>query len=127
VDEPAALPRGGIPRDAPLSGDYARGAQARKREGVVVSLDSAQVGTDPFPVEVLDVHRALDDFTAVAPRQAQLVELRYFGGLSLEEAAEVVGISPRTADKDRALARGWLHRRLGENHRDNHTSAKSAS
>jgi len=49
----------------------------------------------------------------MAPRQAKLVELRFFGGLSLEEAAEVISMAPRTADKDWALARAWLRRRLG--------------
>ena len=64
---------------------------------------------------MLDIHRALEEFEAIAPRQAELVELRFFGGLSLEEAAEVLGIAARTADKDWSLARAWLRKRLSGN------------
>jgi len=92
--------------------DYARARHASKRDGEKVSLDSVDVAFTPMQPDLLDVHRALGELAAIAPRQAQLVELRFFGGLSLDEAASVVQIAPRTADKDWVLARAWLRRRL---------------
>jgi len=60
---------------------------------------------------------ALDDalaaFEAVAPRQAKVVELRYFGGLQEEEIVEVLKISPRTVRRDWVKAKGWLHQAMG--------------
>lgn len=93
--------------------DYARARQAEKRRSSDVSLQVADLSIGPLPAHVLDVHAALEEFALIAPRQAQLVELRFFGGLSLEEAAQVLGISPRSADKDWALSRAWLRQRLG--------------
>ena len=92
--------------------DYARAQHASKRAGDKVSLDSVELAFTPAQPDLLDVHQALEELAAIAPRQAQLVELRFFGGLSLEEAAAVLGIAPRTADKDWVLARAWLRRRL---------------
>jgi RNA polymerase sigma factor (TIGR02999 family) len=89
--------------------DYARRPHAPK-----IPLDLANVANGEVPVEVLDVDKALEEFAIVAPRQAELVELRFFGGLTLEEAAGVLGISPRAADKDWALARAWLRKRLSD-------------
>jgi RNA polymerase sigma-70 factor (ECF subfamily) len=85
---------------------------ARQRHAPSVPLDLANVAVGPISAQVLDVHQALEEFEAVAPRQAELVELWFFGGLSLEEAAGVLGIAPRTADKDWSLARAWLRKRL---------------
>ena len=93
--------------------DYARSRNAEKRGGGQrVDLDTADMSLGPIQPDVLDVDSALTELAAIAPRQAQLVELRFFGGLSLEEAAEVLKMSARTADKDWALARAWLRRRL---------------
>ena len=92
--------------------DYARARLTQKRstEGLgVVSCDPAIAAVS---VEVIDIHRLLDELAEIAPRQAQLVELRFFGGCSLEEAAAVIGIAPRTADKDWLLTRAWLKNRL---------------
>ena len=95
--------------------DYARAVRTQKRGATVVSLDAARTAGDlPVSIQVLDMHRALDEFAKIAPRQAELVELRFFGGLSLEEAASVLGVSPRLADKDWALAKAWLRRRLDD-------------
>ena len=71
---------------------------------------------DPFeaPDEgLLDLDEALDRLAAVYPRPAELVKLRFFAGLSLEEAAKAVGISPRTADREWVFARAWLRDALG--------------
>lgn len=92
--------------------DHARARQAEKRRGVTVPIEFVDVGGDGASPDVIDVHTALEEFAQIAPRQARLVELRFFGGLTLEEGAEVLGISARLADKDWALARAWLRRRL---------------
>ena len=78
-----------------------------------MTVDLAGIGELPAKPSVLDVHKALDEMAEFAPRQAHLVELRFFGGLSIDEAAEVLGVSPRTLDKDWKLARAWLRGRLG--------------
>jgi RNA polymerase sigma-70 factor (ECF subfamily) len=93
--------------------DYARSRNAKKRAGQKVDIDTLDVGSGPIQPDVLDVNTALKELALLAPRQAHLVELRFFGGLSLEEAAAVLKLSERTADKDWALARAWLRRRLG--------------
>jgi len=67
---------------------------------------------DPDPAEVLAVDEALAKLEAEAPRQAQVVKLRYFAGLTGKEIAEVLGVGPRTVDADWRLARAWLYRVL---------------
>jgi RNA polymerase sigma factor (TIGR02999 family) len=89
--------------------DHARTRTAAKRGSgrqVTVDLDRLS-GTDPDE-NVLAVHDALDRLAAVEPRVANLVTLRYFGGRTLREAAEDLGIAPRTADAWWAYARAWL-------------------
>jgi RNA polymerase sigma-70 factor, ECF subfamily len=88
---------------------------ARRPNAPVIPLDHANAAVGPVSAQMLDIHVALEEFEAIAPRQARLVELHFFGGLSLEEAAAILGIAPRTADKDWALARAWLRKRLSEN------------
>ena len=63
-------------------------------------------------VDVLALHEALEKLSQVNARQAKLVELRYFGGLTNREAAEVLGVSLGTVERDWQVARLWLHRRL---------------
>lgn len=92
--------------------DYARSHSAEKRGGKKVELNTGDIPLGPIQPQILDVDRALGELAEIAPRQAQLVEMRFFGGLSLEEAAAVLQMAPRTADKDWALARAWLRRRL---------------
>jgi RNA polymerase sigma-70 factor, ECF subfamily len=91
--------------------DYSRQWQSRVH-GQQVPLELCWIGVDAITIEALAIDRALEAMSAIAPRQAQLVELRFFGGCSLEEAAAAVGISPRTADKDWRLARAWLKNHL---------------
>lgn len=64
------------------------------------------------PEEVLAVHQALEQLAAVHPRHERLVELRYFAGLSVDETAEVLGVTPRTVVRDWKTVRAWLHHRL---------------
>ena len=95
--------------------DHARRQQAGKRIGAHqrVSLEGAPEPQVEHDTNVLAVHEALQLLSQINPRQAQLVELRYFGGLSNEEAAEVLGISLATLARDWRVAKRWLYRKLG--------------
>jgi RNA polymerase sigma factor (TIGR02999 family) len=95
--------------------DNARRKQTLKRGGARVQLDLDQlaVATSERHDEVLDIDAALGGLAAADPQAAELVKLRYFGGLSIPQAASVLGISPRSADFLWAYARAWLLRALG--------------
>ena len=99
--------------------DYARRRkQAKRGAGVnpvpVDELEIAAPGTDAdVAAEVLGLDRALTDLAAFDERKAKLVELRYFGGLDIEETATVLGVSPGTVMRDWTLAKAWLKRALG--------------
>jgi RNA polymerase sigma factor (TIGR02999 family) len=96
----------------------ARGAAKRGREATSVALSDAGLAiranmrTDPLHVDVLALDAALARLKDLGPRHSELIELRYFGGLSIAEAAEVLKVSPATAKRDWALARAWLYREL---------------
>jgi RNA polymerase sigma-70 factor, ECF subfamily len=94
--------------------DAARARRARKRGGdaVQVSLDEALEVSPENDESFLALNDALEALFQVAPRQAKVVELRYFGGLSEEETAEVMNTSPRTVSRDWKFARAWLMRQL---------------
>ena len=64
--------------------------------------------------ELLAVHEALDRLTEHDPRMAELVKLRYFAGLSFDDTAEVLGVSPRTIDRQWQTAKAWLYREISE-------------
>jgi len=94
--------------------NHARAHQAAKREGQsnAVALDDALgVFTNP-QVNLLDLNRALQELTEMDPQQGRIVELRYFGGLTIEETAEVMGISPATVKRDWGTARLWLMQQI---------------
>lgn len=91
--------------------DYARSARATKRGGLLrrVELDGTERrDADPYE-DVLTVHDALERLTAIDSRQARIVELRYFGGLTEQETAAALDISVRTVKRDWAVARAWLY------------------
>jgi RNA polymerase sigma-70 factor (ECF subfamily) len=67
---------------------------------------------DQDPAEVLVIDEALKKLEEMAPRRAQVVTMRYFAGLTRDETAEAMGISPRLVDKEWRSARAWLHREL---------------
>lgn len=94
--------------------EQARAHKALKRGGDhlrVTLVDDAVAAARQDPdVEALD--EALAALALLEPRQARLVELRYFGGLTIEEAADALGVAPATAKRDWAVARAWLKRRL---------------
>src|SRR5687767_5540771 len=94
--------------------DHARGHRRRKRFGVAVKvpLDDRIGAAEPPDLELLLLDQALDELTAIDVRQGQIVELRYFGGLSESEVAEVLAISRSTVTREWLIARGWLYRRV---------------
>jgi len=94
--------------------DHARSRGYRKRGGGAnrVSLDQALLMTPAPELDVLAVDRALEAFAKVDPRKSQVVELRFFGGLNLEETAEVLGVSVETVKRDWRVAKLWLSREL---------------
>ena len=94
--------------------DHARRRNSQKRgEGQIhVDVDDESPAAPFPPAEILDLHDALDRLAEKNERMARVVELRFFGGLTLPEIAEVVGTSRTTAANDWAFARTWLHREL---------------
>ena len=94
--------------------DHARTRAAEKRGGrnIRVPLDDAMAAAAESPVALLDLDIALERLATLNPRHARVVELRYFGGLTLEEAADSLGLTPRTVARDWRLARAWLKREL---------------
>ena len=81
---------------------------------VVAALLGAEAVQQPRDAEIIALDRALDRLTALDPRQARIVELRYFGGLTIQETAQVLGISTATVKDDWSLAKAWLYREMAE-------------
>ena len=96
--------------------DYARARGAAKRggPGLRAALGDADAVSEEPAALVTAVHEALERFAVVDPEQARLVELRYFGGLTIEETAEVLGVSPATVKREWTVARAWLRRELSD-------------
>jgi RNA polymerase sigma factor (TIGR02999 family) len=93
--------------------DRARARRAAKRGGgLSVTLSEGAGAVPPAQVDVIAIDRALDELTAHDERQGRLVELRFFGGLTAEEAAQALNISLATANREWAHAKAWLSRRL---------------
>jgi RNA polymerase sigma factor (TIGR02999 family) len=94
--------------------DYARSRGYQKRGGGAraVSLDEAAIVSHERAAELIALDEALTDLAALHPRQSQVVELRFFGGLSVEETAEVLKVSPDTVMRDWRMAKAWLYNLL---------------
>jgi RNA polymerase sigma factor (TIGR02999 family) len=94
--------------------DIARRRRAERRGGgaIRVPLEGIDIAASEPGADLLDVDRALDLLAVADPRKARVVELRFFGGLSIEETAQALGVSPRTVYTDWAFARAWLYRAL---------------
>jgi RNA polymerase sigma-70 factor, ECF subfamily len=93
--------------------DHARSRAAKKRGGPLrVTLDEKHAVAEPAGPDLLDLDAALYELAALDGRQARLVELRYFTGLPIEDAARVMGISVATANREWAMAKAWLYKRL---------------
>jgi RNA polymerase sigma factor (TIGR02999 family) len=96
--------------------DHARGHSRQKRGGdeKKVSLDEAFVLSEQQADELLAVDDSLNQLAKIDARQAKVVEMRFFGGLSVEEAAEALGVSPKTVKRDWSVAKAWLYADLKE-------------
>ncbi len=97
--------------------EYARKRQTTKRGSgaAQVSLVDGHGATAPTTIEVLSLHEALGRLAEMDPRQSQIVELRFFGGLTIDETAEVVGASPATVKREWQVAKLWLQREMEGN------------
>jgi len=100
--------------------DHARARGYAKRGGraLRVSLGKGLAVSDRRTAEAVALDDALKDLESIDPRKSQIVELRFFGGLDLEEAAETLGISVATVEREWRAARAWLHRAMMPGHRD---------
>jgi RNA polymerase sigma factor (TIGR02999 family) len=94
--------------------DHGRAAAAAKRPGPAlrVPLEDSAAPVAPQQVDLVLLDQALDELAALDQRRSRVVELRFFGGLSHEETAEVLGVSLATVNRDWRLAKAWLHQRL---------------
>lgn len=94
--------------------DHARGRQAQKRGGVAHKLSLDEIGelVDAQQVDIVALDDALQELARIDDTQARVVELRFFGGLSIEEVAEVLGSSRATVNREWAMARAWLNIKL---------------
>lgn len=93
--------------------DHARGCRAAKRGGgFKLELNDAMSAQKPQSVDLIALDDSLNELARLDPQQSRIVELRFFGGLSIDETAEVVGVSPATVKREWATARAWLHREL---------------
>lgn len=94
--------------------DHARARLREKRGGVVVvlPLDEALAFSPEHSEELVRLDEALERLSKLDPRQSRIVELRFFGGLSVEETAEFLGVSPKTVKRDWSVAKAWLHGEL---------------
>jgi RNA polymerase sigma factor (TIGR02999 family) len=90
----------------------ARNAVKRGGEQVRVTLDEARVGEEGASIDLLALDEALSRLARVDPQQGRIVELRYFGGSTIEETAQVLGISPATVKRGWTMAKAWLKREL---------------
>jgi RNA polymerase sigma factor (TIGR02999 family) len=96
--------------------DHARERQSLKRGGgaAKVTFDEAALVTQTRSQQLLDLDEALERLAVQDARKSQIVELRYFGGLTVEEAAEFLKLSPRTVEREWTMAKAWLYRELSE-------------
>ncbi len=97
--------------------DYARRHHASKRGGDLykLSLNEALVTSEEKGADLLALDEALERLAAIDPRQSRVVELRVFAGLTLEETAQALNISPSTVRREWSMAKAWLHRQIKNN------------
>ena len=94
--------------------DYARSRRAFKRGGDYcrLSLDESVISAQETDPDLLTLNEALNSLAVLDPRQSRVVELRVFGGLTVEETSEALGISSRTVKREWSMAKAWLHRQI---------------
>jgi RNA polymerase sigma-70 factor, ECF subfamily len=97
--------------------DYARAKQTKKRGGIQfqITLDENAIISPDSSDEIVALNAALENLETLDERKVKVVEMKFFGGLTMEEIAEVLKISPETAKRDWKFARTWLLRELAEN------------
>lgn len=100
--------------------DHARARRTAKREGALhrVPLEEPLLLTDEQSDELVALDEALERLAQFDARQSRVVELRFFGGLTVEETAEALGISSKTVKRDWSVARAWLHREVSKSRDD---------
>ena len=94
--------------------DHARERHAKKREGIKISLDDAETLGTSLNETLLDLDEALNELAKLDEKQAQIVKLRYFAGLTLEETAAVLQTSPSSVFRDWIFAKAWLYRKIND-------------
>ena len=94
--------------------DHARAHVAAKRGGQAerISLDDAEISPEARATELVELDAALTELATVDVRKSRIVELRFFGGLSIEETAEAMGVNSATVRRDWTVAKTWLHHRI---------------
>ena len=94
--------------------DYARSRKAVKRGGDYcrLSLDEAMISAEDDDPDLLALDEALNELAAIDSQQSRVVELRVFGGLTVDDTAEALGISSRTVKREWSMAKAWLHRQI---------------
>jgi len=94
--------------------DYARSRKAFKRGGDYcrLSLDEAVISSEEKDPDLLTLNESLERLAAIDSQQSRVVELRVFGGLTVEETAEALGVSPRTVKREWSMAKAWLHKQI---------------
>ena len=94
--------------------NHARRERAAKRGGgeTMLTLDDVAAPASPSIVDVIALDSALDDLAQVEERLSRVVELKYFAGLNIDETATALDVSPATVERDWAVAKAWLYRRL---------------
>jgi RNA polymerase sigma factor (TIGR02999 family) len=100
--------------------DHARSRRAAKRGGsdIKLPLEDAMIASEGREVDLVALDEALERLAAIDPQQSRVVELRFFSGMSVEETAEVLGVSTRTVKRDWNVAKAWLRREIGEGERE---------
>jgi RNA polymerase sigma-70 factor (ECF subfamily) len=100
--------------------DHARGHLRHKRGGAkqVLPLNEGLSFSPEHSEDLMKLNEALERLTAIDPRQSKIVELRFFGGLTVEETSGILGISPKTVKRDWSMAKAWLHGELRHSGRD---------
>ncbi|HEY7291886.1 MAG TPA: sigma-70 family RNA polymerase sigma factor [Vicinamibacterales bacterium] len=97
--------------------NHARDRAAAKRGGdaehVPLTISTDQIASDEPPLDLMELHDALDRLHALDTRKSRIVELKFFGGLTTDEISEVIAVSPATVERDWMFARAWLRDALG--------------
>jgi RNA polymerase sigma factor (TIGR02999 family) len=94
--------------------DHARSRQASKRGAGIrlLTIDDAVAGPEPRDLNLVELDQALENLARIDPQQSRIVELRFFAGLSIDDTAEVLKISPATVKREWSMAKAWLHREM---------------